>query len=72
MCPETGRGFRLSFHLLLCCIIHLCELLLQHVDLIHQGSLLLVVLPEAFLQGLILPLQVLKHTSTHKSKRLKN
>lgn len=49
-----------AFVLLHCCLVHLRELLLQQVDLVDQGPLLLMVLPEVLLQRFILPLQVLR------------
>lgn len=38
---------------------YLHELMLQHVDFICHKFLLQVVLPEAFLKSLVLPLQIL-------------
>lgn len=46
--------------LLYCCLVYLRELLLQQVDLVYQGPLLLMVLPEILLQRFILPFQVLR------------
>lgn len=44
---------------------YLGELMLKHVDLVHEGSLLLVKLPQRLLLAFVLPLKVLQDNTTN-------